>query len=78
MKEMLDCVGVPEFYSDKLGALEGAGNGMVRAVRCIERNGVLIPVFSCVMPAYGVLKDGPRFREMCLRVINDMRGELAH
>jgi hypothetical protein len=66
---MIDTFGVPEYWSDKLGALEDAGNGMLRTVRCIERNGVLVPVFSCVMPAIAVLKDGPRYRETCMKIV---------
>jgi hypothetical protein len=69
MSQLLDTFGVPEYYSDRLGAIEDAGSGMVRTVRCIERHGVLIPVFSCVTPALVLLKDGPRFREMCLQII---------
>lgn len=68
---MLDTFGVPEFWSDRLGAVEDAGNGMVRTVRCIERNGVLIPVFCCITPAVAMLRDGPRYKDICLKVINE-------
>lgn len=67
--QMLDTFGVPEFYADRIGAIEDAGNGMMRIVRCIERNGVLIPVFTVVTPAMGVLKDNARFREIAQQII---------
>ena len=67
--EILDCVGVPEFWADRLGSLEDAGSGMVRIVRCVERNGVLIPVFSVVTPALGILQDNQRFRELAQRIV---------
>jgi hypothetical protein len=72
MSEMLDTFGVPEFYSDHVGAIEDAGSGMIRIVRCIERGGVLIPVFSCIVPALTVLKDAPRFRDVAMRVTMEM------
>jgi hypothetical protein len=53
---MIDTFGVPEYYSDRIGDIEDAGNGMIRVVRCIERHGVLIPVFSLVTPAIAMLR----------------------
>jgi hypothetical protein len=41
---------------------------MVRVVRCIERHGVLIPVFSLVTPAVVMLRDEPRFRAMANKI----------
>lgn len=67
--EMIDTFGVPEYYSDRIGAIEDAGCGMIRIVRCIERHGVLVPVFSCVTPALGILQDQPRFREIARKVV---------
>lgn len=74
MSEMLDTFGVPEFFTTHLGALEDAGGGMLRVIRCIERRGVLIPVVSVIMPALNVLQDSPRFREVTQKVA---RGEMA-
>lgn len=68
-QEVLDCAGVPEFYSDRLGSLEDAGNGMLRIVRCIERRGILIPVFSFVMPALAVLRDSPKYQEVAQQIM---------
>jgi hypothetical protein len=68
MSQSIDTFGVPEYYSDHIGALEDAGNGLIRIVRCIERNGVLIPVFSFVTPAISILRDAPRFRTMANKV----------
>jgi hypothetical protein len=49
--EMLDTVGVPEFYADHVGEMEDMGDGLMRVVKCIKRKGVLIPVYSFVAPA---------------------------
>lgn len=68
-EQILDCIGVPEFYSDRLGALEDAGNGMMRVVRCIERNGELIPVFSFILPAVAVLQDCGKYREVAQSIV---------
>lgn len=74
MSEMLDTFGVPEFFSTHLGALEDAGDGMMRVIRCIKRGGVLIPVVTVIMPGASILSDGPRFREMAREI---MRGQMA-
>lgn len=74
MSEMLDTFGVPEYFTTHLGDLEDAGGGMLRAIRCIKRNGVLIPVCTIVMPATATMRDGPRYQEMARRVT---RGELV-
>ena len=67
-RQVLDCIGVPEYFTTHIGAMEDAGNGMIRVVRCIERGGVLIPVLSVVTPAVSVLQDAPRFREMAKKI----------
>jgi hypothetical protein len=74
---MIDTFGVPEYFADKIGAIEDAGHGMVRIVRCIERQGILIPVFSLVTPAVAMLQEAPRFREMANR-ITCMEGVCRH
>lgn len=73
-QDVLDCIGIPEYFSTHVGTIEDAGCGLIRIVRCIERNGVVIPVFSCVTPALNMIKDGPRFREMALRVARQGNG----
>jgi len=67
-EQVLDCLGIPEFYSDRLGALEDAGYGMMRVVRCVEHHGVLVPVFSFVLPAVAVLHDYTQYRDMAQRI----------
>jgi len=67
-EQFLDCVGVPEFYATHLGAMEDAGAGMIRFVRCISRSGMLIPVFSCVTPAIGLVTDLCAVREFAKKV----------
>lgn len=72
--EMLEGIDVPEIFSSHLGGLEDAGDGLIRVIRCVRRRGMLIPVINIIMPAHGILEDGPRFREMAHRI---MRGALA-
>lgn len=75
--ETIDAFGVPEFYSDRIGTIEDAGNGMMRWVRCVERGGILIPVFSVVSPATSVfLRDSIRIREMAEEIVKG--GGSAH
>jgi hypothetical protein len=66
--ETIDTFGVPEYFTTHLGAMEDAGGGMLRAIRCIKRNGMLIPVCTIVMPAIAVMRDGQRYQEMARKV----------
>lgn len=66
--EMLDCIGIPEFFTTHIGAIEDAGGGMMRVIRCIERNGVLIPVVSCVTPALSLLRSGVMLSEAAQKI----------
>jgi hypothetical protein len=68
-EHFLDCVGVPEFFVTHLGPVEDVGNGLIRIVRCIERGGNLIPVFSCVMPAAGLLKSVPALTDRARDIV---------
>jgi hypothetical protein len=65
---MLDTFGVPEFFSTDVGAIEDAGDGMIRLIRCVKRNGVLIPVFSFVTPALAMLAIGPTIRAVAMQI----------
>jgi hypothetical protein len=65
---LIDTFGVPEYFCPMLGAIEDAGDGMIRIVRCISRNGVLIPVVSCIIPAHSVLQVDPVLREVALKM----------
>jgi hypothetical protein len=69
MGTVIDCFGVPEYFVTHVGSIEDAGGGMVRIVRCIERNNVLIPVFSMVTPAIGMMRLGPIMREFCEHMV---------
>ena len=65
--QVIDCVGVAEYYADRLGSIEDAGNGMVRCVRCVERHGVLMPVYSVIVPAVTLIQESARLREIANR-----------
>lgn len=67
-EQVLDCVGVPEFYGDVLAEMEDAGNGMMRCVRCVRRHGVLVPVYSVIVPAHQLIQDMGRLREFANKV----------
>lgn len=58
----IDTFGVPEFFTTHV-TLEDAGSGLVRAIRSIERGGILLPVFCYVTPATAMVKNGPLHRE---------------
>lgn len=80
-QEMLDSYSVPEYYVDRLGEIEDAGNGMMRIVRCVERHGILVPVFSYISPATSHLSLAPMFQAFAfkmLREIRDITGGPAH
>jgi hypothetical protein len=72
--EMLNTIGVPEYFTTHIGAIEDAGNGMIRVIRCIERGGSLIPVVSCVVPAIAMLTANPILREAAQKIV---RGEFG-
>lgn len=55
MAEMLDALGVPEFFYTTIGKTEDAGGGCVRIYCCIERGGHLVPQLTVVMPATSLL-----------------------
>jgi hypothetical protein len=56
MQEMIDTIGVPEFYVTKIGKTEPAGGGCVRVYLCIERGNMLLTQFTVVMPALAMLE----------------------
>lgn len=73
-ESFLDGISAPEVYTSHLGGLEDAGDGMVRVIRCIKRNGVLVPVVNLIIPAMNILRDGPRYTEIAHRML---QGEMA-
>lgn len=66
MGEMLDGIGIPEFFYTTIGKTEDAGGGCVRIYCCIERGGNLIPQFTVVMPAESLLTAADRARAAAL------------
>jgi len=52
----IDTFGVPEYFASNVGLIEDAGDGMVRLVYCVNRQGVQIAVCSNVAPAQAILR----------------------
>ena len=63
-EQVFDTFGVPEYYADRLGDIEECGNGLVRCVRCVERHGVLVPVYSVIVPACCLIQESATIREI--------------
>ena len=53
---MIDIDTVPEYFASNVGLIEDAGDGMVRLVYCVNRQGVQIAVCSNVVPAHAILR----------------------
>lgn len=53
--EMMDAIGVPEFFCTTVGRIESAGDGCVRLYGCSEKGGLLVPQYCVVMPALSLL-----------------------
>lgn len=66
---LVDVTGMPEYFVTELGHVEDAGNGLLRVVRCIKRNGMLIPVFSQIIPAQSVLESLSTVSEMSRKIL---------
>lgn len=56
----IDTFGIQEFFVTHM-MLESAGDDLIRCVRCVERNGVLQPVFSYVSPVASIRRNSPIF-----------------
>ena len=80
MCEMLDCVGVPEFFVTSIGKVEPAGGGCVRIYYCIERGNNLIPQYTAVIPALSLLAVAKVAERAALEAFNreQMSDALAH
>lgn len=78
MAEMLDTFGVPEHFATHVGKMEDAGNGMMRVIHCIQRNGVLMPVCTLVRPASAVLMICPELREFAMRIMTQSAEVMFH
>lgn len=72
-EQILDTFGVKEHFVTELGEIEDAGNGLMRVVRCIRRHGVLVPVFSQIIPAIAVMESLPIVTEMAHRILRGDR-----
>lgn len=70
MGEMLDCVGVPEFFYSVIGKTEPAGGGCIRIYCCIERGDNLVPVLTVVMPASSLLRAAKRAEDAAIEAFN--------
>lgn len=68
---MLDTIGVPEFFVTHIGAIEDAGDGLVRVVRCVVRHGALVPVYSTISPACHVLRLAPEVMDFARKVLKE-------
>jgi hypothetical protein len=73
MPEMLECVGVPEFFYTTIGKTEPAGGGCVRIYCCIERCGALIPQFTVVIPASSLLTATKLAQDAAMEVFSSDR-----
>ena len=78
--EMLDCVGVPEFFITVIGRVEPAGAGCIRLYGCSEKGGLLVPQYTVVMPALSMISATKFVRETALDIFQKehMAGALAH
>jgi len=74
--EMMDTFGVPEFFADHIGAIEDVGNGMIRVIKCVRRQGTLIPVYSFICPATMAIHNDGLMRTFALRMVQG--GDRAH
>jgi hypothetical protein len=70
-QEIFDTFGAPEYFYTHIGAIEDAGGGMLRIIRCIVRGGLLIPVCSTVAPASSVIQHGKDAREFGFKMLQD-------
>lgn len=80
MSEMMECVGIPEFFYTTIGKTEPAGGGCVRVYCCIERGGNLIPQLTVVMPAASLLMAARHAEAAALDIFNQEQfaGIMAH
>jgi hypothetical protein len=79
MSQMLDGIGVPEFFYTTIGKTEDAGGGCVRIYCCIERGGMLIPQLTVVMPAESLIIAARRAGDAALEAFTEARaGLLVH
>jgi hypothetical protein len=67
---IFDTFGVPEFFVTEIGAIESAGGGNTRVIRCIKRRGVLVPVFTYVTPTLNLVIDAATVREQAQEIFN--------
>lgn len=71
--EMLDVVGVPEFFITTIGKIESAGGGCVRIYGCAEKGGLLVPIYCSIMPALDMAASARKVQEGVREIFNSER-----
>lgn len=70
----VDLTGIPEYFVNAF-RIEAAGNGMIRIIRGIDRNGTFLPSHSNVMSAEVFYAAGRQARDLWVGL---MPLEVAH
>lgn len=65
---MIDLLGCPEFFVNEIGAIEDAGDGLIRIVRGIRRGEEFIPVFSFVTPVSKFIEVRTRVQALAQKI----------
>ncbi len=68
-QQLLDMYGIPEYYTTHAGLIEDAGDGVLRVVRCVMRNGGLQPVYSALAPASRIIATCENMRIVAERIL---------
>jgi hypothetical protein len=67
----IEMLGVPEFYTDRFGGIEHAGNGIVRLIRSAQRGGAIVPVVTLVCPAIELLRSATLTRDYLEKMMRE-------
>lgn len=70
-----DAFGCPEFFATDVYT-ENAGGGCIRAIGCAKRGGVLVPIYSVVMPYRAMLDASNRSLMAALKAMHE-EGDVA-
>lgn len=68
LERPIDITGIPEYFFCH-NELEDAGDGLIRIVRYIKRNGIIQPVCSTVSPALSVMNLGREAYDFARKVL---------
>lgn len=66
--EMMDAIGVPEYFITTIGRVESAGDGCVRVYGCSEKGGMLVPQYTVVMPVLSMIAATKLVQETALQI----------